>query len=268
MLRAACSRLLRTEVIVRFLLGVGSAARIVAAEVVDEFSVRSEMAFRELRALRLRVDGPRGVFSRVGVALTRAIAGFCGACWAIGAGSRGWDSRWDSRSGEISGAGRLRDAGSSPNGCCGVGVDGCGASYCMWRLDDGATLCRVGRTRVPNGDERKPNARRRRFGRGVFSTGRGVSIAAVTVTGLICAGGVGDFRGDDMASKRKAALSICKEVATGEFATGDGARLPSREWAMLLSREAAMRLLRRGCCGRAIWVGFSVCCLLGGSCNG
>lgn len=75
MVLRACSRLLRTDDIVRCLLGVGSGARAVAVAV--EFSVlRSEMAVSELRWLRFKVDGPRGVLSRVGVALTTAIAGF------------------------------------------------------------------------------------------------------------------------------------------------------------------------------------------------
>lgn len=142
----------------------------------------------------------------------------------------------DSCSGSISGAARFRDAGNSPRDCCGVGVDG-------------PRVLLLSPSADPKGEERKPNARRRRVGLGVNSTG------TVTATGLLCSTGAGlcagggetVFLGGELRRvrwrRRRVLLLLLLVVvvvpATGRLSgSSEGARLPSR--------EAAIRLLRRG----------------------
>lgn len=178
----------------RLRLGVGSGARI---EVEEVSLLRSEMALRELRWWRLKVDGPRGILTRVGVALTTVIAGLCPFCAEARSGFVSdccaccWDlgSRTDSCSDSITGAGRLREVGSSPRACCG---------------------------NARNGDERKPKARRRRFGRAGVVTAGMTAIATSELIVVVVSGGeigagvagsgggVGDAKRDRVICRRKA----------------------------------------------------------------
>lgn len=169
----AWSRLLRTEAMVRCLLGVGSGALMDALEVSV---LRSEMGFNEVRALRFMVDGPRdGVLGRVGVAVTTAMAGCCGgSCSGSGVCST-----------SISGAGRFREAGSSPKDCWGRGA-------------------------VVNGDDRKPKARRRMLGRVGVAAGatRGGEVVA---TGDVVSMAV-VVRGGDGESAMRARVMCCRKA--------------------------------------------------------